>query len=106
MKCYNSVSALDRKRSLRLLKSMENQANMHEVRGAVSGHPPASISAIVPARNEEAVLAACVGSLAVQPEIVEILVVDDQSTDGTARIARGLAAEISRMRLLQTQEVP
>ena len=40
---------------------------------------PASVSAIVPARNEEEVIAACVESLAQQPEILEILVVDDQS---------------------------
>ncbi len=34
-----------------------------------------SISAIVPARNEEAVIAACIESLAAQPEISEIIAV-------------------------------
>jgi glycosyltransferase involved in cell wall biosynthesis len=67
---------------------------------------PPSISAIVPARDEEAVIAACIESLALQPEIGEILVVNDQSADKTAEIVRGLIAKIPRLRLLQTQEVP
>jgi glycosyltransferase involved in cell wall biosynthesis len=66
----------------------------------------ASISAIVPARNEEGVIAACVESLALQPEIAEILVVNDQSTDKTAEIVRGLMLKILRLRLLETQEIP
>src|SRR5256885_16508542 len=64
------------------------------------------VTAIVPARNEEKVIAACVESLEQQPEIAEILVVDDQSTDRTADIVRGLAAEIAHLRLLQIGEVP
>ena len=73
---------------------------------ALSAPPSASISAIVPARNEEDVIAACVESLALQPEIGEILVVNDQSTDKTAEIVRGLMLKIPRLRLLETQEVP
>lgn len=66
---------------------------------------PPSISAIVPARNEEATIAACVESLAKQPEINEILVVDDQSIDRTAEIVRGLIPKIVNLRLLETSEV-
>ncbi|MGC1491541.1 MAG: glycosyltransferase family 2 protein, partial [Candidatus Acidiferrum sp.] len=70
--------------------------------------PPASpsISAIVPARDEEDVIASCIESLAMQPEIAEILVVNDQSTDKTAEIVRSLMPRISNLRLLETQEVP
>jgi len=64
------------------------------------------ISAIVPARNEEAVIAMCVEALARQPEIAEILVVDDQSTDRTAEIVRGLMPQMPKLRLLETHEVP
>ena len=64
------------------------------------------ISAIVPARNEEAVIAACVASLAVQPEIAEILVIDDQSSDRTTEIVRALSAKYSNIRLLQATELP
>ena len=67
---------------------------------------PRIVTAIVPARNEEKVIAACVESLEQQPEIAEILVVDDQSTDRTADIVRGLMADIPRLRLLQTEELP
>jgi glycosyltransferase involved in cell wall biosynthesis len=68
--------------------------------------PPSSISAIVPARNEELSIAACIESLARQPEIAEILVVNDQSTDKTAGIVRGLLHDIPNLRLLETNGVP
>jgi glycosyltransferase involved in cell wall biosynthesis len=51
------------------------------------------VSLIVPARNEEANLAACLESLVAQTGIVlEIIVVDDDSTDRTAEIARSFAS--------------
>jgi glycosyltransferase involved in cell wall biosynthesis len=64
------------------------------------------VSAIVPARNEEGAIAACVQSLAVQPEIGEILVVNDQSTDATASIVKKLTEQIPQLRLLETGELP
>jgi len=64
------------------------------------------ITAIVPARNEEAVIAACVESLAKQAEIWEIFVVDDQSSDKTAEIVRKLAARLEKVRLLEAGEPP
>src|ERR1700749_4238467 len=64
------------------------------------------ISAIVPARNEEAVIAACLESLAEHPEIAEILVVSDQSSDGTVAAVRRAAAEIPQLRLLETGKLP
>ena len=50
-----------------------------------SAHP--ELSVIVPARNEEASLGACLKSLVSQPGIFEIIVVDDGSTDRTHAIA-------------------
>jgi len=64
------------------------------------------VSAVVPARNEEAVIAACVESLAVQQEIAEILVIDDQSSDRTAEIVRSLATKYSNVRLLEAPDLP
>src|SRR5580698_3142084 len=50
------------------------------------------VSAIVPARNEEACLGACLASLAAQTGIsFEIIVVDDHSTDRTRSIAESFA---------------
>ncbi len=66
----------------------------------------ATVSALVPARNEENTIARAIESLAAQPEIAEILVVDDQSSDGTARALAALAARIPRVRVLQTRELP
>jgi glycosyltransferase involved in cell wall biosynthesis len=66
----------------------------------------AAISAIVPARNEEPSIADCIKSLARQPEIGEILVVNDESTDKTAEIVRGLMTNIPNLCLLETQGVP
>ncbi len=64
------------------------------------------ISAIVPARNEEAVIAACIESLAQQIEIAEILVVNDQSIDRTAEIVRRLIPKFPHVRLLETTGPP
>lgn len=68
--------------------------------------PQVLISAIVPARNEEATIAASVESLAAQPEIGEIIVVNDQSTDGTAAILEKLAERIPMLRVLSTRKLP
>jgi len=71
-------------------------------------NPPATggITAIVPARDEEAVIAACIESLAKQSEITEIVVVNDQSSDKTAAIVRDLATRITKLRLLEVLQEP
>lgn len=65
-----------------------------------------TISAIVPARNEEATIVAAVESLAAQPEIMEIIVIDDQSTDGTAAALRQLSLRHAQLRVLETKGLP
>ncbi len=65
-----------------------------------------SVSAIIPARNEESVIATCIESLASQPEIAEILVVDDQSSDRTANVVRALMQKITKLRLLKANTLP
>jgi glycosyltransferase involved in cell wall biosynthesis len=69
-------------------------------------NPHPNVSAIVPARNEEATIAAAVESLAAQPGIKEIIVINDQSTDGTATVLRELSARYSQLRVLETTELP
>jgi glycosyltransferase involved in cell wall biosynthesis len=64
------------------------------------------ITAIVPARDEEATIEACIRSLARQAEISEIFVVNDGSTDRTAEIVRGLMGELKNLRLLEAPEIP
>jgi glycosyltransferase involved in cell wall biosynthesis len=65
-----------------------------------------TVSAIVPARNEEATIAAAVESLAAQPQIKEIIVVNDQSTDGTAAELKRLSARFPQLRVLETNVLP
>jgi glycosyltransferase involved in cell wall biosynthesis len=64
------------------------------------------VSAIIPARNEEASIARAVESVAAQPEITEIIVVDDQSTDRTASILADLATRIPKLKILHTRALP
>jgi glycosyltransferase involved in cell wall biosynthesis len=68
--------------------------------------PSGSISAIVPARNEEAVIASCIESLAAQPEIAEIIAVNDLSSDRTREILQELALRIPRMRFVDATVPP
>jgi len=71
-----------------------------------SGSASALVTAIVPARNEEAVIAACIESLAAQPEITEIIAVNDQSSDRTSQVLADLAKRILRLRVLEATPPP
>ncbi len=64
------------------------------------------VSAIVPARNEGPSIAAAVESLAAQPEIAEIIVVNDQSTDGTGAELARLASRIPQLRVIDIDALP
>lgn len=65
----------------------------------------ARASVLVPARDEAAHIAACIESLRVQ-DVVEILVLDDGSSDATARLARAAAAGDPRVRVLAGSPIP
>ncbi|MGH9776498.1 MAG: glycosyltransferase [Candidatus Acidiferrales bacterium] len=64
------------------------------------------ISVVVPARNEEKNIARAVNSLAAQPEIAEIIVVNDSSSDDTAAILSELAARNPQLRILESGDLP
>jgi glycosyltransferase involved in cell wall biosynthesis len=64
------------------------------------------ISAIVPARNEEANIARVVESLDGQAEVREIIVVNDQSSDRTAQILAGLGGHVSKLRVIEISGLP
>lgn len=60
------------------------------------------VSVIVPAFNQQIWLQQCLHSVLAQPIAdLEVLVVDDGSTDGTAEIVRAMAHQDDRVRLLQ-----
>ena len=67
-------------------------------------HP--SITAVVPVRDEEGSVEACIRSLAAQPEIAEIRVVNDGSSDRTAEILSRLSAEFPQLRVIEAGPLP
>jgi dolichol-phosphate mannosyltransferase len=56
--------------------------------------PDGSISVVIPARDEEERLAPCLAALVGAPGVLEVIVVDDGSTDGTAALAASLGATV------------
>ncbi|GAC1447904.1 MAG: glycosyltransferase family 2 protein [Isosphaeraceae bacterium] len=70
-----------------------------------SANPP-RVTVIVPAKDEEMTLPSCLASVCAQtfPNL-EILVVDDRSTDRTPEIAREFAATDPRLRVLTIEDL-
>ena len=65
------------------------------------------ISVLIPARNEETGIEESLNCLLTSPfRPLEILVLDDASTDRTAEIVARLAEQDNRVRLLQSAELP
>ena len=76
-----------------------------KLREGQNGTTP-SVSVILAARNEEAHIGACLESLLRQTYTgpYDITVVDDQSTDGTAKVIRELAGQHPNIQLIQVKE--
>ncbi len=68
---------------------------------------PPLVSAVIPAKDEEAVLADCLASVCRQryPRL-EIIVIDDRSTDRTGAIASEYAGRDPRLRVLTNDHLP
>lgn len=65
------------------------------------------VSVIIPARNEQRNIERCVrAALDTTWPSLEVIVVDDRSTDATAAVARGVAEEDARVRVIETPELP
>ncbi|MFC4056900.1 glycosyltransferase [Planomonospora corallina] len=56
--------------------------------------PAARISVVVPARDEEDRIGPCLSAALADPAVAEVVVVDDGSSDGTARLAAALGADV------------
>src|SRR5882762_9178936 len=76
----------------------ETEAN-HELQQ--SERYPACLSVVVPVYNEEATLGEVVRKLLTIPCLLEIIIVDDCSTDGTGQRARELAEMNHQVRVVR-----
>jgi chlorobactene glucosyltransferase len=78
--------------------------------GTLPADPPVDgplVSIVIPARNERRNIERCVrAALDGVYRDVEVLVVDDQSTDGTRDVARALAASDARVRAIDNPDLP
>ena len=67
------------------------------------GAPARTVSALVPARDEERTIESCVRALLAEP-VYEVIVLDDGSADATARMARAIADP--RLRVVSGRPLP
>jgi glycosyltransferase involved in cell wall biosynthesis len=73
-----------------------------------SAQPAGAVSLLVPARNEAARLAPLLASVLALPDssVLECLVYDDDSDDGTDRLVEAYAERDSRIRLIRGGDLP
>ncbi len=89
-----------------LYRRLPPVATWADDRGNATPTAPA-VSLLIPARNEEAGIAECVQSaLAGEGVDLEVIVMDDHSTDRTADIVRKLAHDDARVRLVSAPPLP
>lgn len=78
-----------------------------DTRGLTPHGSPVRISVLIPARNEETSIGACVESvLASRGVEVEVVVLDDHSEDRTAEVVREIAGKDPRVRLEPAPPLP
>ena len=86
--------------------TLQNLRLFRKPRAAEDRTRPA-VSVVIPARNEEKNIVAAVDSVLASSGIdLEVLVVDDQSTDATPTLVGQLAATDPRVRLIQAPTLP
>ena len=89
-----------------ILWRMREQRSLDEY-PAVAPSPAPLVSVIVPARDEAGNIDACIRSiLASSWPRLEVIVVDDHSSDGTGELVRRLAAADDRLRLVPNPDLP
>jgi glycosyltransferase involved in cell wall biosynthesis len=81
--------------------------NLRRYRAPEGAASNARISVLIPARDEERNIAACVESVLANGDVdLEVLVLDDASTDRTGEIVAALSAKDARLQLVESQTLP
>ncbi|MDO9175154.1 MAG: glycosyltransferase, partial [Actinomycetota bacterium] len=75
----------------RLVRGKERRPALHAP-GPAARVP--AISVVIPARDEEHRIAGVLAPLVDAPGVVEVVVVDDRSSDATAQVARDYGARV------------
>ena len=88
-----------------VLWRVRQSRSLDEYSAGALAEPP-SLSVVVPARNESANITRCVASLRASTyAALEVIVVDDHSSDDTARLAREAAGGDSRIRVVAARDL-
>jgi dolichol-phosphate mannosyltransferase len=77
-----------------LVRLARGRTRRDPLKAGTSPVPTATISVVIPARDEATRLAPCVAGLRDDPDVHELIVVDDCSTDATAAVARAGGARV------------
>lgn len=90
-----------------VLVLLANLAGFRRVRPDARPRTTPAVSVLVPARNEEASIGGCVASLLAQEyPLLEVLVLDDHSEDGTAAVVGAIERTDPRVRLVPGADLP
>lgn len=85
---------------------IDNVRRFERLSDPPEGWVPPRVAVLVPARNEEASLGACLASLRAQPGPLRIRVLDDASEDGTRVIAQAAARLDPRLEVMDGAPLP
>lgn len=89
------------------LVTLTNLRSLRRLTAANAPAEPPLVSVLVPARDEERNIGRCVDALLAQEYTnLEVLVLDDHSTDRTGEIVRQVGSGDPRLRLLRGQQLP
>jgi len=94
-----------------IIRAVRQQAAFQQLKSSPPPRPDAAerVAVIIPARDEAANIGGCVAALLVQDYPAagfRVVVVDDQSTDGTAEIVAAFAAHDRRLTQIQIPSLP
>lgn len=94
-------------RNFRLFRPPPPMTDHCHLSGEASPAPTPRLSVLIPARNEEASLPECLASvLASRGVDLEVIVLDDHSTDRTAEVVREWVSQDTRVRLETAPALP